>query len=397
MLAPIAYCRTPRTPLQPDAPIHEVEVPMAGVNNGWIEVNDWNTQIVFYVDDKIWKERGLMGGMSGNIAWRDANGLWSVGPPSQWRAIKDSLPPPAGLVKIQLPRFPVFPTNIQPIRKNINYIWIGTEIPNEYRLERMTQNANFSSQFTSTLHVDVDEDLLVAIKKTFKDRIPTLIISNLRDSIFFEQFKKSNLYPHYRLATTGQGSNYSAASDIMRYPLIRHYGGVYLDSDDLLLQDLADNVFHAAPNDLLLGPLVNHSDAGFEGYNSSVFASHPNNPVLDEISIEMFKRCEQNKDFFTKPRIRLQPGDPETPDSIAYANTLFKLTGPQVLNDVLALERPDYYDILYRHLGKNTTQTRYNVYDPDYVDKISKLSDHYFPFSSVAPVDIGGENSWRGT
>jgi hypothetical protein len=338
--------------------------------------------------------------------WRNAAGTWSMGSHAQWRAIKDNLPAPQRVKRIQLPSLPVLPDpkSILAIPKNIHFIWLGNSVPKPEIIENIAKNTHLSSGYLSTLHVDIQSpEVLARIRESFRVAAPELVISELRSTPFFDEFTRSYSYTQYQNVMEGPGKNFSAASDVLRYPLNNHHGGIYMDVDDAFTVDISDIEFRAAPNDLLLGPKVSEKMAGFTGYNSSIFASHPNNPILGEISKEMQERYRQSAGFFDKARPRIdEAGDLMNPaeaamDMPAYATELFRLTGPKVLNDVLAIERPDYYRLCFNaEIGGDISST-HHVWDERYVKQQFELIDHYFPFSTRANVAIGHEHSWFST
>ena len=405
MLSVSGLCRLPRTPQQQLAPVHEVAIPADDMPNiGWVHLGpEQDCQAIFMVQQGCWWLIDWRGQPT-TPTWRNAQGQWVTGPVAQWRAVKDSLPAPARMQTVQLPRLPVFASNLTPIPANIHYLWLGHAVPSPRLIENIAHNCRLSSRYVSTLHVDIqDAEVLAQIREQLQRAAPSLVIAPLRDTAFFSMFSQSDNYQQYTTVMHGPGRNYSAASDVLRYPLTDHHGGIYMDVDDTFQVDINDIELLAAPNDLLLGPKVTEQMAGFSGYNSSIFASHPNNPVLQEISKEMQLRFVQNPGFFTqvRPYVDAQGilGNPREAamDMPTYARELFRLTGPGVLNDVVAVERADYYRLCFNaEPGANISNT-HHLWDQAYVDQQMALIDHYFPFNRRAVVDIGHEHSWFNT
>lgn len=403
MLTVGGTCRVPRTPLQPDAPAREVSVPIDGMPDfGLIRSSaGHDLPAVFVVHENSW-----FLGQSTQLrarAWR-VDGKWATGTPAQWQAMKDRLPPPTQFKTVALPTLPVFPTQLQPIPRTIHYLWLGNAIPSQTLIDNIASNCGRSSSYVSTLHVDIpDPAVLSRVRETFSAAAPSLVIAELRGSAFFSEFSQSERYAQYLNVTTGPGRNYSAASDVLRYPLIHHHGGSYMDVDDALQIDINDVEILAAPNDVLLGPKVSEETADFSGYNSSIFASHARNPVLAEISTEMQARYLASDGFFDKVRpyvnahgVFTNQGDAAM-DVQTYAKGLFRLTGPAILNDVVAVERPDYYRLCFSVEPHTNMAVTHKVWDKTQADQHLALIDHYFPFINRAPVEVGAEHSWLNT
>lgn len=392
MLNPENNCRLPIGPLQPNQPIHEVMVPMADVDiNGDIDVGHGYRILGYYdVQNQVWRVSQPSGEKLA-IIWREGRARWTTGSLSEWQSIRHRLPAPEGLRSIQFPPIPVIPLNALPIPRTIHQLWIGTAIPSDVFFESVARNGRHTEDFTSFLHTDVSDELFITLTDRFRTVAPNLVVTRLQDSPFFQQFRNTRLYPHYQNASTAPHTNYSAASDMLRYPLINYHGGVYIDMDDYFLSNTTGMPLNAAPNDLLLGSLTTKADADFEGFNSSHFASHANNPVLARITEEMTVRCEQAPHFFNSPR--QENIDASGVDS--HAVELFHLTGPQVLNDVLALERPDYYNVGYLCTERHGPTSRIAVYDQVYTDNLIQILAHYFPFNLRMPIFTGYENTWK--
>lgn len=216
---------------------------------------------------------------------------------------------------------------------------------------------------------------------------------NLNEDPFFQEFKTTQAGEMYQYFRQGKTHNYAAASDALRYPLINHRGGIYLDSDDLITKQIGDIELKAGTDDLLLNSHVKHSELSFTGYNTNVFASHPNNRVLKEISEESYKRFRENKPWLDTHRPYLERDNP-SPEAIRefneYESKIFEVTGPDVFNDVLKKSRPDYYG-LSETIGNNA---RAGIILPR-ADALAEQSaiDYYLPFHRRFEIDIGGGHS----
>lgn len=393
MLNPENACALPATRLQPPAPTYTVKVPVItyyGVNTIQTEYG-YLFRVFYDVQQEVWRTS-----MSGEmVVWLVKENTWRSGSYSHWLSIKETLPRPTQFRDITLPSYPLLPVDTQEIPRQIHHLWIGTSVPNQNIMDTIARNTTNTADFRVTLHTDVNDELFTTLANALSEVAPNVTIAQLKGTPFFDQFQRTDIYKHYLSACTAGVPNYSAASDMLRYPLTNHYGGIYMDVDDSFSTTIGEQAFMAAGNDVLLGPLVNHYGADFRGYNSSIFASLPNNPVLASVTQEMTRRCDANPDFFKQPRPQLT--DQSSPEFKTYSTELFRLTGPQVFNDVLARERPDYYSTIFNLADDEGSLTQYDVYDTVYAGHLTKVAEHYFPFAERAPVEIGMEHSWVST
>ncbi|MGK9537093.1 hypothetical protein O6466_24955, partial [Salmonella enterica subsp. enterica] len=83
-------------------------------------------------------------------------------------------------------------------------------------------------------------------------------------------------------------------------------------------------------------------------YNTSNFATQPDNPVVTEMIAEMNRRFTENKAYFAANRPTLSRevngGFTYTSDFLEYEGKIFETVGPNLLDDVLRSKRPDIYD-----------------------------------------------------
>lgn len=402
MLNPEHHCTPPVSALQPLAPLHTSRVPVVKFEHhlSVLDAEGAPMSIWYDVQHGVWMTHPdtIDGELLTQAVWLTHEGYWDRGTLEDWQAIRHKLPQPTEFRNVELPGYPVLPTDTQPIPREIHKIWIGTLLPSQNLIDALTRNGAHTAGYKVIVHTDVSDDLLIPLTQILKNAVPTLTIAPLNGTVFFEDFKKHAIYKHYLNISTGTTTNYSAASDILRYPLVNHYGGIYMDMDDCFTTKISEQVFMAASNDVLLGTFINAPHADFYGYNSSIFATHANNPVLVKVTEEMLSRCDKHKDFFIKPRPHFTGKYDSTYEALkTYSAELFQLTGPQVFNDVLARERPDYYGVLVQRSRSHGTKINPGVVDTAYFHKLSKVTDHYFPFFERARVVIGAEHSWITT
>lgn len=389
MLSAAQFCTRPVGPLQPYAPVHTVSVPkIDSVSRTVSTGGGYVMRVIYDAQHRLWRPADWRVDKT-RVAWCAADGYWKTGTLDEWSAVKDTIPPPRDFITVEFPKLPLLPTNAQPIPKNIHHIWVGPSLPDDDLIANITTNITRSEGYVTTLHTDISDELFTTLKEKLNHVGPSLIVSNLRQTVFFESFIKGPIYPHYTNALNGAGHNYAAGADMLRYNVVNHYGGIYMDMDDHFVKSITDMDFRAAPNDVLLGSVVKYEPAKFFGYNNSIFASHPGNPVLTKVVEEMVTRLDNKKEFFLTPKTR----NPTAAEFNAYAEEFFSLTSPQLFNDVLSRERPDYYEVLFG-LQEDLLIKR-GVFDNDYVTQVLFVSEHYCPFFRRAQVEIGAAQSWH--
>ena len=356
-----------------------------------------------------WRERTLLKIPGTNVEvdmsfgdplWLNAAGKWQKGSIETLNALKSSLPPAKNLVPLTLPQLPQLPQNPVAIPNQIHYLWIGNQAPGNHLINIIAQNLRLSTEFTSTLHLDVSADLFEKIKLACALYAPKLQLSNIREEAFYDVFKNSSNAEQYTSIVEADYKTWSAASDVMRFPLVNYYGGLYLDLDDVLIIPLVADDIKAAPHDLLLGGIVTEKTLDFEGYNTSHFASHPNNNLLTAISAEMHNRFLDNKAFYLQPKPILDvtlTGEAlikNQADFKTYHKKYFQLTGPALMNDVLMDKVPDVYRTVFQLMPKYGTLQTQGIYDPVHYKHAIDCTSHYFPFATKYIIEVGNEHSW---
>lgn len=148
-------------------------------------------------------------------------------------------------VDIELPI--IIPTvnsaEVRPIPKQILSIWVGDKsIPDEL-LDTVATNAKRleHTRFSYRLYLSKSNP------KVFKSnyarltgKAPRLHVLPLEEQPFFDNFRATEHFQQYEQALDAPGANFASACDILRYPLLRSEGGVYMDIDDTL-RTLGDN------------------------------------------------------------------------------------------------------------------------------------------------------------
>ncbi|MFK0089443.1 dermonecrotic toxin domain-containing protein [Pseudomonas sp. NPDC090755] len=290
------------------------------------------------------------------------------------------------------------------IPKQVSSLWIGNARMGEHYLQAIEQNASVlaGSQFRYQLFLGGDASAYEHNLRTLVERAPGLEVLKLEEQPFFKAFEGSKYYPQYEAATDARSvaRNYSSASDILRYRLLRHEGGIYLDCDDFLdipgkspaevREQLEQLELSTTAKGLILNEPMSSALLGMDNeFNTSLIGSHAGNPTLDAISDEILLRYEQfEPDFYTASE-----GNPVERD-LDYARRLNFLTGPDVLNSIVDRELPwlqqlrEAYKILMLPI-----RNRSLLMDVEYFEKV--LLPRFMPLDDM--VIVGAEHSWLST
>lgn len=362
---------------------------------------------------------GNANGVTTEYFWRSAKNKWQMGPLEEYKNAQKipehnfrfiDATPPAILQKS---------SNIRPIPTNIHYFWAGGEIPDKL-IKNIATNAEKMSGFKSIVHVDADTpELLQTIKLKLEKDAPGVTIMNLHEEDFFQPLKNTELYAYFR---RGQGKNLAATSDVARYPLMNKYGGIYLDTDDTIKGAVGSAGLNAGDSDMLLSKPVAHKITDYKPfYNTSNFATQPDNPVVTEMIAEMNRRFTENKAYFAANRPTLSRevngGLTYTSDFLEYEGKIFETVGPNLLDDVLRSKRPDIYDAGFDGMSKEKMQqvkhgavpgipfsleddihqyyASKGLSEPDGLQQsLEQAKKHYRSLRDQLQVTIGAEHSW---
>lgn len=308
------------------------------------------------------------------------------------RALGIDLPLP-----LELP--PPVPEGATPIPKQITALWVGDKRIGTQVLDNLAHNAQalVDSPYRYRLMLSNRSPEAFAYNLAqLKRRVPGLEVLVLEDQDFYRAFEHGLGHAHYQaaLGNGGPASNYASAADVLRYPMLHSEGGLYMDVDDALVlhpdtgKAMLDEVeLTTTPEGLLLQPPVQNELMGLNAvYNNSMIGSHAGNPTLLAISREMHTRY-----------LRAVEPYPVRPDRLAnpvsfkhYAEQLSRLTGPDVLTDVIDRRLPDLYRL--RQLEQLYRIPRINGYLFVDLDKANALRAARLPLSRVA--QIGRLHSW---
>ncbi|KPY88335.1 RHS repeat-associated core domain-containing protein [Pseudomonas syringae pv. tagetis] len=220
------------------------------------------------------------------------------------------------------------------IPKHIHYIWLGAPEPLMKHLKGIenTSVLNPDYQMTLHLHMDLRKGDETEIVSALRGR-RNVHISNLREEEFFKKFQKTPSYEIYKDLYGDDPRHYSAASDVLRYSLINHYGGIYSDTDDSFTRGIRDSDFITKHNRVFtLYPTDTPWNRSEFVLNNSSFASPAKNPVLSSLEKEVVSRYS----------VYRETGLGKVLSSTADVNDRMRIvsavTGPRVFTDVLLRE-----------------------------------------------------------
>jgi len=315
------------------------------------------------------------------------------------RSLGVDLPLPVELPTLETER-------VQAIPKRISSIWVGNKVIDAKLLDNLAANAQrlAGSEYRYRLFLSNASPAAFAENtRLLAEQASGVEVLTLEEHAFYASFKESPYFTQYQHAIDGNGgvaSNFSSASDVLRYPLLDHEGGLYMDIDDTLLsahedplrnpQQPAPQDMAATPEGLLLPPPMSNQKLTMNWeYNSSLIGSHPGNPTLRAISDEMHARYLAEPDFYdSRPDIAS-----DSRGFYLYAARLNRMTGPRLLTDVVDRQLP----------GLGTLRQIFNLYAMQLLNgdlfiprqAFSQSWRAHLPLNRIART--GGNHSWTHT
>lgn len=235
-----------------------------------------------------------------------------------------------------------------PIPRKLHCVWLGKQLPRQF-VKRVIHNAEAAGQgpnpFDTHLYLHIEDPAeLESTLLRLAAGPARLKVHMLEQTPFFEAFRQTRYYAQYRAAASGPAVNYASAVDVLRYRLLHSEGGVYMDVDDWIESsgdgrgNFADGEFKVQPGQLLLNNLVFFRRLQMLlDFNTSNFGSLPDNPLLEQISAESYRRFLANPALYeTRPYDYLHTAA----QMDAYGRQISHTTGPGVFNDVIARQLP---------------------------------------------------------
>lgn len=360
------------------------------------------SQVFYNADEACWVATNH------DFMWFNNEGRWMRGGRQDYLKTKDALTSNVRTLKYKFRRLPGYPASPEPIKMEVHQIWLGNQLPNAKLIKTIKANMLTNPDFEFTLHIDID-DVAAAdgltpqaqLEQEFAE-FPKMTVSTLQDEPFFKPFatweQTAEPYSYFR---RGNFRNLAAASDVLRYRLIREYGGIYVDCDDVMGRPLKGFELTGGPNDVMVGTTLKSPNLSFEGPGNSHFASHSGNPVLKAMEREISARFAEQRAALEQldraARVEeLEVGQLDTPDDhprpklTGYMTKISELTGPKLFIDVLRDARPDYAELLDDEIRFSTM-----IYSDTYGKYFYEVRDFYRAFSRHLKIRPGTENSWK--
>ncbi|AVB24634.1 hypothetical protein L6218_09415 [Pseudomonas syringae pv. syringae] len=272
------------------------------------------------------------------------------------------------------------------IPKHIHYIWLGAAEPLMKHLGGIENTSVLNPDYQLTLHLHLhldlrkgDETEIVAALRGRRN----VHISDLREEEFFRKFQKTPSYEIYKDLYGDDPRHYSAASDVLRYSLINHYGGIYSDTDDMFKRGVRDTDFIPKPKRIFtMRPTDTPWNRDEIVINNNSFASPANNPVLSTLEKEIVDRYS----------VYRETGLGAVLSSTADVNDRMRIvsavTGPRVFTEVLLKE------------GRGLSKLFSTMIDHHIKGKPLKNPKRYqaeaqkrMPLSNF--INMGGSHSWK--
>ncbi|MDR2307387.1 MAG: hypothetical protein LBE53_09350 [Paucimonas sp.] len=318
-------------------------------------------------------------------------------------------------IDLPLPvQMPARAAGSSPIPQQISCLWVGDKVISPALRANLASNAARlqDSPYGLRLFLSSASPAVYAENlRLLTEQAPALNVLPLEEQVFFRTFQQSKYHAQYQAALDGNGgvaTNYASASDVLRYPMLHHEGGLYMDVDDQLLApgeppltvngqalgnpaqaiDLVE--LHVPADGLLLAPPMSNEKMSMNClYNTSLIGSHAGNPTLEAISEEMYLRYQDAQDFYdSKPDLAEDPAG-----FYRYASRLSRLTGPALLTDVVDQRLPDLRTL--RQIMNLYTMPRINSWQFVNLEHYQAALRQLLPLNRFARV--GGNHSWART
>jgi len=222
------------------------------------------------------------------------------------------------------------------VPQEIHYIWIGKSDSLIKYLPNIKEAAARNPDFKITLHTDLHHNDRGG--ETISELLggaENLSVTQLRDEAFFKSFSSSPSGSIYSDLFGDDARNYAAATDVLRYSLINHYGGIYADVDDKFRRPVRSGDFIPKKNRVFTMGVVEVPWArGTYSINNNAFASHAKNSTLSTLIKEINKKYEPYRGLGLGATLTSMPAD--TADQIHEKMKIVSgTTGPGIFTQVL--------------------------------------------------------------
>lgn len=307
------------------------------------------------------------------------------------RALGVDLPLP-----VEIP-LPLPEESLHEIPRHAMSVWLGDKVLSEELLANIASNAERLNDAGYAYRFYLSRSWPQAFENNLRllqQRAPSLTVLPLEDQAVYETFTQTPGFAQYQAAIDGNGGqarNFSSASDVLRYHLLYHEGGLYMDVDDTLLAGgLRNLALKTTADGLLLHPPVSNELLGMNvQFNGSMIGSHPRNPTVLAIIKELRARYLANPGFYaSRPDRALDPRAFHD-----YTSTLNRLCGPGMLTDVAMPQLPALR--LLREINNFYVMPNFNATPFIDLQAYEGAVQEYLPLNRIAR--IGSANSWVNT
>lgn len=295
--------------------------------------------------------------------------------------------------------FPLLPVEeTTPVPAQIFNLWIGDQPIKPELIRNLENNAQLARRgarpfalklYLSSEHPEVFEQNRAALAAD----APTVEVIDLERSAFYREFQNTPSFEQYRAAIDGNGGvarNFSSASDVLRYPIMKYHGGLYMDLDDTLTEAWQGADIETSVTGIAVNEPVSNNALGLEvGFNTSCFATQQGNPLLEAISAEMHARYLQNLDIYREPRPIAEGAMDQSFKT--YMQRISHICGPGLFNDVIDQHLPHLRRLKmpYRLVSKAL------LLSPDFRQLLLAVIERGSPLRRL--IKIGSEHSWKTT
>jgi len=300
----------------------------------------------------------------------------------RWQTIRTGQKIPtdhSATVMLELPPLPELPRQVTPIPKILHSIWVGGRIPDHLLNNLVANRQKLPQDYKVVLHLDVAPDYFARLVPVLAQK--KIHAVDIRKEPLFDQSDITDFNTHYeKLKDIGI---WAANSDLVRFPILTAYGGIYMDLDDKISVP-CDRLDLAATDAILLGlsTAEMHGEKTNGMLNNTPIAATKNSRICKAISTEIAARLSADIALLAE----------ECPEE-ERRRRLFQLTGPFAMDTVIREWMPEVRQFAtYQHENEHSAMIK-NMFSPDYHTCLEQRFNFFFPFNKG--VEPGSEGSWR--
>ena len=315
-------------------------------------------------------------------------------------------------VDLELPvKWPSVPLkDAKPIPRRVFSLWVGDKVLSEELMTNMAHNHRSltAGGYEFKLYLsEVSPEAYAENLRLLDQHAPGLTVMPLERQPGFQALRDSINYEQYQAALTGNGkgpAHYASAADVLRYRMLHHEGGIYMDVDDTVYTDtqlktenafamlakiksLKDVPMATAADGLLFAAPVRKEDMFLNSaFNNSLIGSHAGNPTLERLFEEMHRRYTDYPTLYDTLPLR----EENMPAACTYARGLAYMTGPTLLTDIVDRHLPILKQL--RQIDNLARLKPYGVENFIDAEREGATTAQLMPMSVFA--HIGNSQSW---